>query len=199
MERLLDLRVEGELCESPSDSDASFLALVGCDGLGVAFFFELSETEGLLSCLVSFLAAGVLSFPGDLFSFISALLSLGVDLAGDETDWLLVVFSLLLLLEDSGDVGELAINSGEDSLVLVTLGESVSDSDRLAPPRVLLLGLLTEEVVVFLGFAVSTGAAFFKSLPLVVESPVPNTVLFPLLVTGLLTFFFGVSFSDFSP
>lgn len=86
MERLLDLRVEGELCESPSDSDASFLALVGCDGLGVAFFFELSETEGLFSCLVSFLAPGVLSFPGDLFSFISALLSLGVDLAGDGID-----------------------------------------------------------------------------------------------------------------
>lgn len=197
MERLLDLRVEGELCESPSDSDASFLAFVGCDGLGVAFFFELSEIKGLLSRLVSFLAPGVLSLPGDLFSFISALLSLGVDLAGDETDWLLVVFNLLLLLEDSGDVGELAINSGEDSLVLVTLGESVSDSDRLAPPRVLLLGLLTEEVVVFFGF--STRAAFFKSLPLAVELPVPDTGLFPLLVTGLLTFFFGESFSDFSP
>lgn len=196
---MFDFRVEGEFCEFLFDLDVSFLVLVGCDGLGVVFFFEFFEIEGLFSCFVFFLVFGVFFFLGDLFFFILVFLSLGVDFVGDEIDWLLVVFSFLFFLEDFGDVGELVINFGEDSLVLVILGEFVLDSDicRLVFFRVFLFGLLIEEVVVFLGFVVLIGVVFFKFLLFVVELFVFDIVFFLFFVIGLLIFFFGVLFFDF--
>lgn len=94
-------------------------------------------------------------------------------------------------------MGELEINFGEDSLVLVILGEFVLDSDRLVFFRVFLFGLLIEEVVVFLGFVVLIGVVFFKFLLFVVELFVFDIVFFLFFVIGLLIFFFGVLFFDF--
>lgn len=107
---------------------------------------------------------------------------------------------VLLLPLELGVLGELAINSGEDNLDLVTRGDSVSDSERLAFPRVLLLGLPTVGEAVVLELAPVFNVAFFDSLPLPLSFA--GTCLFPLLVTGLLMFsmlfLLGVSFSDFS-